>query len=78
MRSFREYVSIEYSDPSAHFARKHGRDWFRRRFISDGEEVKPPETVDEALQYVSRLKEPKRLRVRTDQQYPEILGHEFF
>jgi DNA repair protein RadD len=78
MRSFREYVSIEYTDPSAHFARKRGRDWFRQRFISDGEDVTPPETVDEALQYVSRLKEPKRLRVRTDQQYPEILGHEFF
>lgn len=73
LRTFREFVHIEYPN----FAGKNARDWFRRRFISNGEQVDPPETVEQALQFVSRLKEPRRLRVRVDTQYPEILAHEF-
>lgn len=51
---------------------KRARDWWRQRHS-----MEPPTTVDEALQYVSQLRVPRRIRVWTNKQYPEILGYEY-
>lgn len=51
---------------------KRARDWWRQRH-----ETEPPATVDEALMFVSELRTPRRIRVWTNKQYPEVLSYEY-
>ena len=54
------------------FARTRAVNWWRARHASE-----PPTTTDEALLYISQLRVPKKIRVRTDLKYAEVQGVEW-
>jgi DNA repair protein RadD len=64
---FSENVMLEHTG----YASKKARDWWRIRHPSE-----PPETIEKALELVSELKVPNKIRVWVNKQYPEILGYE--
>lgn len=69
LQMFSEWICLEHDG----FAQKKARAWWRERM---GSWVAPP-TTDEALKYVSQLREPKRIRVWTNKKYPEVLSYEY-
>lgn len=68
MRMFREWIMFEHSG----LMQKKARDWWRQVHKSE-----PPKTTREALQFISELRPPKRIRVWCNKKYPEVLGREF-
>jgi DNA repair protein RadD len=68
IRGFQEWVCLEHGGLAGHNA----REWWRRRF--NGE---PPDTTDEALRYVSQLKEPVRIAVHVNTKWPRVVQVEF-
>ena len=68
LRLFREWVCLEHPK----FAGKHGRDWWRSHSDLD-----VPETTEEALLLVDRLKIPATINVWLNKKYPEVMSHEF-
>jgi DNA repair protein RadD len=48
------------------------REWWRKSHPGE-----PPLTVDDALHKQSEIKPPKRIKIRTDVKYPEVVGHEY-
>lgn len=69
LQMFSEWICLEHGG----FAANKARAWWRERM---GVMIAPP-TTDEALKYMSRLREPKRIRVWTNKKYPEVLGYEY-
>lgn len=65
---FNEWVCLEHNGLPA----KRARDWWRQRHFEE-----PPVTTYEALQKVSQLRVPTRIRVWTNKKYPEILSVEW-
>jgi DNA repair protein RadD len=65
---FTEYICLEHQG----MARTKAKNWWLQRH-----EGAIPDTVEGALQYVAQLRVPKRIRVRTDSKFPEILGVEW-
>jgi DNA repair protein RadD len=65
---YTEYVCLEHKG----YAKGKAQQWWIQRHNSP-----PPKTTEEALSYSSLLKCPKKIRVRTDINYPEILGAEW-
>jgi DNA repair protein RadD len=70
---FTERVLLEHDGMAKHIA----HDWWRKRHSSQ-----PPETVNDALQYIDKLKPPQRIKVWVNKLYngkptPEVVGHEF-
>lgn len=65
---FKENVMLEHDG----YASKRAREWWRTRHPGE-----PPDTIEEALQKVSELRVPHRIRVWVNKEYPEILGHEY-
>lgn len=65
---YTEWVCLEHQG----FARTKAIRWWRQRH-----ETEPPTSVDAALEIVSQLRVPKRIRVRTDLKFPEILDTEW-
>lgn len=63
-----EFVCLEHKG----FARTRAVNWWRARHASE-----PPTTTDEALLYISQLRVPKKIRVRTDLKYAEVQGVEW-
>jgi DNA repair protein RadD len=68
LQKFDEWVCLEHSG----FPGKKARDWWRQRHADE-----PPATTDEALQYVARLRVPRRIRVWVNKKIPEVLSHEY-
>lgn len=68
IQRFSEWVHFEKGGNAGHKA----REWWRQRHS-----MEPPKTVDEALQFTSQLRVPRRIRVWTNRQYPEILNYEY-
>jgi DNA repair protein RadD len=68
MHKYDEWICLEHPG----FAGKKARDWWRQRHASE-----PPETTDEALQFVSMLRVPRRIRVWVNKKYPEVLSYEY-
>jgi DNA repair protein RadD len=68
LTKFDEWVMLEHKG----FPRKKARDWWRARFAGE-----PPESTDEALQVVAKLRVPRKIRVWTNRTYPDIMGVEF-
>lgn len=69
LQMFSEYICFEHGG----FATKKAHDWWRTRA---GTSQAPP-TTDEALSYVTRLREPKTIRVWQNKKYPEVMGYEY-
>lgn len=67
-RTFTENVLFEHIG----FARHRANEWWRQRHNSE-----PPITVQDALKYISQLRMPKKVRVWTNKEWPEILGYEY-
>lgn len=68
LNRYTEYVCLEHKG----FAKSRAKQWWIQRHNSPA-----PETTEEALALTSQLKCPKKIRVRTDGNYPEILGAEW-
>jgi len=67
LSKYDEWVNLE--NPKAkHFA----HEWWRARTNID-----PPETVDEALNFLSQLRVPRRIRVHINTKFPKIIGVEW-
>ena len=68
MHLFKEYVCLEHEG----YAGRKARDWWRKVHSSEA-----PKTTKDALQFVSQLRAPKRVKVWLNRKYPEILSREF-
>lgn len=68
LRQFNEWITLEHPG----FAGKRARDWWRQRHSEE-----PPPTTHAALEKVSQLRVPSRIRVWVNKKYPEILGAEW-
>ncbi len=68
LRRFNEWICLEHGGIPG----KRARDWWRQRHAEE-----PPPTVYEALQKVSQLRVPARIRVWVNKKFPEILGCEW-
>ena len=68
LRNFEEWVCFEHEG----FPRRKAHDWWKKH---GG--IKPPLTVEEALQRLSELKEANQIKVWTNKQYPEIMNYGF-
>lgn len=69
LQLFSEYFALEHGGLAA----KNARAWWQE---VSGQFQTPPST-DEALKYVSGLKVPKMIRVKTNLKYPEVLKREY-
>lgn len=69
LRRFPEWISLEHESPSV---RKRAQNWWVERA---GDEA--PMTTEEALEFVKDLREPKKIHVRLDTKYTNILNYEF-
>jgi len=65
---FNEFVTIEHPG----YAGKRARDWWKQRHNEEA-----PPTTAQALQRVSELRSPARVRVWINKKYPEILSAEW-
>lgn len=68
LRKFNEYVCLQHKG----YAKRKAKLWWQQRSSAD-----VPDTTDEALSFVSTLRCPKAISVRTDLQYPEIISVEW-
>lgn len=68
LHMFHEWICLQHSG----MAGKVARDWWRQVHKSN-----PPATVSEALQIVSELRTPKRIKVHVNTKYPRIMSREF-
>lgn len=68
LQMFNEWVCLEHPG----LASKKARDWWRLRHKEE-----PPATTRWALQRVSELRTPKKIKVWVNRKYPEILAAEF-
>lgn len=68
LQMFTEYVMLEHSG----MASKKSRDWWRQRHREE-----PPPTTYQALQRISELRQPARIRVWVNKEYPEIMSAEW-
>jgi DNA repair protein RadD len=68
LHMFREWICLEHGG----IAGKIARDWWRQVHKTE-----PPKTVSDALQHVSELRTPKRIKVIVNRKFPEIIGREF-
>lgn len=68
LAKYNEWVCLEAKG----YARTRAVQWWLARHASE-----PPTSTDDALLYVSQLRVPKRIRVRTDQKFAEVLGVEW-
>lgn len=66
---FDDYIALEHTGPRRNYA----KGWWRQRY--PGEDV--PETVDEALTVIDKLKVPRRVHVVTNRKFPQITQVEF-
>lgn len=65
---FNEFIMLEHPG----LASKRSRDWWRQRHAEE-----PPPTTYQALQRVSELRTPRRVRVWVNKKYPEVLSAEW-
>lgn len=68
LRNFEEWICFEHEG----FPRKKAHEWWKKH---GG--VKPPLTVEEALQRLNELKEANQIKVWTNKKYPEIMNYGF-
>lgn len=68
LHMFKEWVCLQHDG----IAGKQAREWWKRH--SKGE---PPKLIQEALELSSGLRQPRRLKVWINRQYPRIVGREF-
>lgn len=67
IRQFTEFVNLEHGGSARHFA----KEWWHKHI-----DTEPPETIEEALEQVSKLRVPSRIRVWVNKlPYPEIMAH---
>lgn len=69
MHKFDEWVAIEHKG----FPGKKARDWWRQRTTTEY----MPETVADALQNITLLRAPSKIRVWCNKRFPEIVSYEF-
>lgn len=68
MQMFKEFICLEHGG----MASKRARDWWRQRHKTE-----PPKTTQDALQFVSQLRVPKKVHVWINKRYPEVIKCEF-
>jgi DNA repair protein RadD len=70
-RLFQEWVCLDHVG----YARKKARDWWRMRTKFPENPI--PESTAEGLFRLQELKEPSRIRVWINKDFPQIMGHEY-
>lgn len=70
-RLFQEWVCLDHVG----YARKKARDWWRMRTKFPENPI--PESTAEGLYRLQELKEPSRIRVWINKDFPQIMGHEY-
>jgi DNA repair protein RadD len=75
LQQFNEWLSFE----AIGFWRKKSREWWRQRYVKLPQEIiaEPPDTNAAALQKISQLRAPRRIRVWVNKSLPEVLDAEF-
>lgn len=68
MQSFSENVFPQHGG----YATKLFKNWWKQRHTTE-----PPQSVDEALMFITQLRKPKRIRVWCNRAYPEVLSAEY-
>lgn len=68
MQAFSENVFPEAKP----FARHRFHNWWKQRHTSE-----PPKDASEAMNYITQLRTPKRIRVWVNRKYPEIMASEY-
>lgn len=68
LRMFSEWVLFEHGG----YGGKKAREWWRQRSVDE-----PPQFTYQALEQVSKLKVPARIRVHLNKTHPEILSCEY-
>jgi len=68
MQTFYENVFPQHTG----YANKLFKNWWKQRHNTE-----PPQSVDEALHFVSQLRKPKTIRVWCNKQFPEVLSCEY-
>jgi DNA repair protein RadD len=68
MQAFKEFVFPEHGK----YATKLFHNWWKQRHRTE-----PPTTTNEALQLISELRTPKRIKVWLNKKYPEVLSCEY-
>lgn len=71
LKSFTEYIAFESTNS---YAQRNAKDWWNSR---DGTKLGCPITTYDALQRSQFLQRPTRIRVKTSDKYPTILGCEY-
>lgn len=69
-KPIKEFVSFD--ERHKQFFLKISRDWWKKRHWT-----RPPSNNDEALRYISELRNPRQIRVHVNRDYPEIIGYEW-
>lgn len=67
-QSFTEFVFPQHGG----YVTKLFHDWWKKRHT-----IEPPQSTDEALQYIAQLRVPKKIRVHLNTKYPQIISVEF-
>lgn len=67
-QSFNEFVFPEGAGPMRH----RFKEWWKQRHTTE-----PPLTTDEALKHTAALRCPRKVKVRVNMKYPEVLGVEY-
>jgi superfamily II DNA or RNA helicase len=68
MQMFKEFICLEHGG----YAKRIAHEWWKKRHNTEA-----PKTTQEALQFVSQLKVPKKIHVWCNKKHPEILKVEF-
>lgn len=68
VKPFKEWICFEHPG----MAGSKAREWWRTRHFSD-----PPATTSAALEMVSKLRAPAKIKVHTNLKYPQVLGYEY-
>jgi DNA repair protein RadD len=68
LRKYEEFVCLEHGG----YAGKRAREWWKER-----SQQECPANTEEALNLISHLAKPARIKVQTNCKYPKVLGYEY-
>jgi DNA repair protein RadD len=69
LRTFKEWICLEHHGNPI---RSKAVDWWRRRI-----DVPPPDSIEEAIIHVDKLREPRKILVWVNAKYPRVMNYDF-
>ena len=74
LRMFSEYICLQH--PKGNYANNRARQWWMNAVIQDIK-IPIPETIDEALLIIDKVRQAKRIRVLVKETNSEIINYEY-